>query len=124
MNKMFFLIFLVSVFVPAQQKPFDALNKLFEKDGLDIYFIYYNEGNGVKDNGVVIYLRNRNDYSVSYNFKLNFRSGKIDKINFVEGKLKPLEERTGSNDGLYFIPFEDKRTITEVGISGCRVEKI
>jgi hypothetical protein len=36
----------------------------------------------------------------------------------------PRERRTGSNDGLYFIPFEDGRSLSEVGIKSCKVRRI
>ncbi|MGA7837263.1 MAG: hypothetical protein WB996_04810 [Ignavibacteriaceae bacterium] len=119
-----YILLIFSFFNQVQQKQFSPLTRLFEKNGLEIYFIYYSEGNGVKNNGVVVYLANRNDYAVSYQFNLIFRAGKTDKSTLVSGSMKPLESRTGSNDGLYFIPYKDKRSITEVGISGCKVEPI
>ncbi len=119
-----YLLLIFSFFIQAQQKEYSPLTQLFENNGLEIYFIYYSEGNGIKNNGVVVYLKNRNNYAVSYEFKLIFRAGKMDKSTLVSGKMKPLESRTGSNDGLYFIPYKDKKSITEVGISGCRVDRI
>ena len=124
MKAALFFILILSSSLAAQHREFSPLIKLFEKNGLEIYFIYYSEGNGIKDNGVVIFLANKNDYPVSYQFNLLFRAGKTSASTFVSGRLKTLENKTGSNEGLYFIPFRDKRSITEVGISGCKVEKL
>lgn len=124
MKTVIFLLLIFSSFAAGQQKRFSPLNKLFEKNGLEIYFIYYSEGNGIKDNGVVIFLINKNNYPVSYRFNLIFRASNFDKSLEVKGRLKALEKKTGSNDGLYYIPYGNKKAITEVGISGCRVERI
>ena len=123
MKRIIFLIFLIAFPVNAQDKLDSAFKKLIKKDGLEIYFVFYSEGNGINDNGVVIYLSNKNDYRISYHFKLIFRADTVDKFQYVSGILKPLERKTGSNEGLFFIPFKDKRTISEVGITNYRVEK-
>jgi hypothetical protein len=99
------------------------MKKIVEKDGLGIYFIFYSEGNGVEHNGVVIYLKNENDYPLSYSFVLIFRADKTEKEQEVKGELKAGEGKTGSNEGLYFIPFADKRSISEVGVTKVRVIK-
>ena len=122
MKNIICFIILVSSLAFAQQH--SKITRLFEKDGLDIHFIFYSYGNGIEDNGVVIFLKNKNDYSISYSFRLIFRSGKVDKTSKVTGKLKALEKRTGSKDGLYFIPYKDKRKITDVGISAVKVDKL
>jgi len=99
------------------------MKKIVEKDGLGIYFIFYSEGNGVEHNGVVIYLKNENDYPVSYSFILIFRADQAEKEQEVNGVLKARERKTGSNEGLYFIPFADKRSIWEIGVTKVRVIK-
>ena len=73
---------------------------------------------------MVVFLSNKNDFPVKYKFTLIFRAGKVDKQEVVEGKLKANEMITGSTSGLYFIPYQDKRTITEVGITRVSIEKI
>lgn len=99
------------------------MKKIVEKDGLGIYFLFYSEGNGVENNGVVIYLKNENQYPINYSFILMFRADKAEKEREVKGKLKAGERKTGSNEGLYFIPFSDKRSIYEVGVKKIRVEQ-
>lgn len=102
---------------------YGQMKKIVEKDGLGIYFIFYSEGNGVEHNGVVIYLENENDFHVSYSFVLIFRADQTEKEQEVKGTLKAGERKTGSNEGLYFIPFADKRSIWEVGVTKVRVIK-
>jgi hypothetical protein len=98
--------------------------KLFNREGFVVSFIFYSEGDGDENNGVVIYLENKNDYSISYKFTLIFRAGAIDRVKTIDGTMIPLERRTGSNDELYFIPFEDGRSLSEVGIKNCKVRRI
>ena len=100
------------------------MKKIVEKDGFGIYFLFYREGNGIEDNGVVIYLKNDNNYKLKYTFQLVFRADEFEKEQQVTGVLKAFERRTGSNDGLYFIPFTDKRSVTEVGVRELTLEKI
>ena len=72
---------------------------------------------------MVIYLENKNDYNISYKFTLIFRAGAIDRVKTIDGRMIPRERRTGSNDELYFIPFEDGRSLSEVGIKNCKVKR-
>ena len=97
--------------------------KLYDQNGLLVQFIFYSEGNGVNNNGVVIFITNKNEIDITYSFNLVFRAITIDKIERISGYLKAGEKRVGSNDGLYFIPFEDDKSISEVGINSCKVEK-
>ena len=99
------------------------MKKIVEKDGLGIYFLFYHEGNGIENNGVVIYLTNKNDFPIDYSFQLIFRADESEREQEVKGSLKAMERKTGSNDGLYFIPFEDKRSIIEVGVKKIKVTK-
>ncbi len=118
------LTFLILFNLIIPQKNESPFKKLYDNHGLIVSFIFYSEGDGDENNGVVIYLENKNDYNISFQFKLIFRAGAIDRVRTVDGTMIPREKRTGSNDGLYFIPFEDGRSLSEVGIKGCRVEKI
>jgi hypothetical protein len=99
------------------------MKKIVEKDGLGIYFLFYSEGNGIEHNGVVIYLKNENQYPINYGFILIFRADQAEKEQEVKGNLKAGERKTGSSEGLYFIPFSDKRSISEVGVKKIRVEQ-
>ena len=98
--------------------------KLFNQEGFIVSFIFYSEGDGDENNGVVIYLENKNDYNISYKFTLIFRAGAIDRAKTIDGRMIPWERRTGSNDELYFIPFEDGRSLSEVGIKSCKIRRI
>ena len=97
--------------------------KLFNREGFVVSFIFYSEGDGDENNGVVIYLENKNDYNISFQFTLIFRAGAIDGVRTINGTMISGEKRTGSNDGLYFIPFEDGRSLSEVGIKNCKVRR-
>jgi hypothetical protein len=98
-----------------------AFTTLYSGSGFDVKFIYYSEGTGKKDNGVVVLLINRNNYSIKYSFELIFRTPEKDKSIILTGKLSAGERRTGSDDNLYFLPFKDKSSIAEVGIRKVRV---
>lgn len=100
------------------------MKKIVEKEGLGIYFLFYSEGNGIEDNGVVIYLKNENDYKIDYSFQLVFRALELEREQEVKGILKAHERKIGSNDGLYFIPFPDKKSISEVGVRKIKVIKV
>jgi hypothetical protein len=64
-----------------------------------------------------------NEFDIAYGFSLIFRATSIDKTERVNGYLKAGEKKVGSNEGLYFIPFKDDKSITEVGIKSCKVER-
>jgi len=98
--------------------------KLFNREGFVVSFIFYSEGDGDENNGVVIYLENKNDYNISYRLTLIFRAGATDRVRTINGTMIPWEKRTGSHDELYFIPFEDGRSLSEVGIKNCKVKGI
>ena len=118
------LTFLILSNLIIPQNNEGPFKKLYDNHGLIVSFIFYSEGDGEKNNGVVIYLENKNDYNISFQFTLIFRAGAIDRVRTIDGTMIPGEKRTGSNDGLYFIPFEDGRSLSEVGIKGCRAEKV
>ena len=115
-----FLLAALSSSLFSQESP---MKKIVEKEGLGIYLLFYSEGNGIEHNGIVIYLKNENKYPVTYSFVLIFRADQTEKEQEVEGILKAGERKTGSNEGLYFIPFADKRSISEVGVTKIRVIK-
>ena len=96
---------------------------LYDQNGLLVHFLFYSEGDGVNNNGVVIFLTNKNEFDITYSFTLVFRATSIDKTEGVSGYLLAGERKVGSSEGLYFIPFKDDKTITEVGIKSCKVER-
>ena len=101
----------------------DPMKKLYENKGFGVYFLFYSDGNGTDNNGVVIFIRNKNEFDIAFEFVLVFRAGDIDKEQKVSGTLMAGERRTGSDNGLFFIPFDDHRSIGEVGIKSCRQRK-
>ena len=118
------LTFLIFSNLIIPQKNEDPFKKLYDNHGLIVSFIFYSEGDGDENNGVVIYLENKNEYNISFKFTLIFRASAIDRVRTVEGTMIPQEKRTGSNDEFYFIPFEDGRSLSEVGIKNCKVKRI
>ena len=97
--------------------------KLYDNHGLIVSFIFYSDGDCMENNGVVIYLENKNAYDISFQFMLIFRALSVDREKHISGTLKAKERRTGSSERLYFLPFDDGKSLSEVGIKGCRVEK-
>ncbi len=118
------LIFLIVSNLILPQNNESPFKKLYDNHGLIVSFIFYSDGDGDENNGVVIYLENKNDYNISFKFTLIFRAGAMDRVKTIDGRMIPRERRTGSNDGLYFIPFEDGRSLSEVGIKNCNVSRI
>ena len=114
------IIILFSLTAVFSQK--DYWKPLIEKEGLSVSFIYYTEADNI-NNGVVIRLKNKNDYSIDYRFTLIFRSEENDTTEMIQGRLKPDEIIAGSSDNLFFIPFRDKSDIYELGISDFKVTK-
>ena len=124
-NKLYcVLTFLILSNLIIPQNKESPFKKLYDNHGLIVSFIFYSEGDGDENNGVVIYLENKNNYNIAFQFTLIFRAGAIDRVRTIDGTMIPLEKRTGSNDGLYFIPFEDGRSLSEVGIKSCKVRRI
>jgi hypothetical protein len=115
------ILFLLIINITGLSFQDGPMKKIVEKEGLGIYFLFYSEGNGVEHNGVVIFLKNANPYAIDYSFTLIFRADTTHREQEVKGTLKALERKTGSNEGLYFIPFADKRSISEVGVTMLRV---
>jgi len=118
------LTFLILSNIIIPQNNEGPFKKLYDNHRLIVSFIFYSEGDGDANNGVVIYLENKNDYNISYKFTLIFRAGANDRVRAIEGTMIPREKRTGSNDGLYFILFEDGRSLSEAGIKSCKVRRI
>ncbi len=118
------LTFLILSNLIIPQNNEGPFKKLYDNHGLIVSFIFYSEGDGDENNGVVIYLENKNDYNISFKFTLIFRAGAIDRVRTVDGTMIPREKRTGSNDELYFIPFGDGRSLSAVGIKSCKVRGI
>ena len=118
------LTFLIVTNLIIPQNNESPFKKLYDNHGLIVSFIFYSEGDGDENNGVLIYLENRNDHKISFQFTLIFRAGANDRVRTIDGTMIPQEKRTGSNDELYFIPFKDGRSLSAVGIKSCKVRRI
>jgi len=118
------LTFLIVTNLIIPQNNESPFKKLYDNHGLIVSFIFYSEGDGDENNGVVIYLENKNDHNISFQFTLIFRAGANDRVRTINSTLIPWEKRTGSNDELYFIPFKDGRSLSAVGIKSCKVRRI
>ena len=117
------IILLFYCSITGSQYKDGPFKNLFDREGFVVSFIFYSEGDGEENNGVVIYLENKNNYNISFKFTLIFRAGAVDRLKTIDGRMIPREKRTGSNDGLFFIPFEDGRSLSEVGIKNCKVRR-
>lgn len=98
-----------------------ALKPIVEKDGVLVKYVLYQKADGWR-NGVVIFLRNTNEFAVKYRFTAVFRSEDSEETGRAEGHLDPGEAKTGGADGLFWIPFEDDTPIVEIGVRGLSIE--
>ena len=97
---------------------------IIKHEGVRFSYIFYSEADNV-NNGVVVRLDNRNDYPVRYRFTVVFRTWDgAEQTGEAAGRLTPGEMRTGENDGLFWIPFKDGRSIGEVGLRGYHIERV
>ncbi|TDI71202.1 MAG: hypothetical protein E2O85_02420 [Bacteroidetes bacterium] len=125
-----FSIFL-SVFLPvistsvrAQETSTDwAWKEITKIDGVEFFYIYYTEVRH-ESNGVVLKLVNWNDYSVTYRFRIVFKADGGEHDEVVTGSIGPETLVTGDAAGLFFLPFEDGRSIGEIGIKGYRIQRL
>lgn len=93
-------------------------------EGVAFSFIFYSEADNV-NNGVVVRLHNQNDYPIRYRFRIVFRTWRgAEHFERADGTLQAGQMKTGENDGLFWIPFRDGRSIGEVGLRGFDIEPI
>ena len=71
---------------------------------------------------MVIFLRNTNEFAVTYRFTAVFRSADAEETARAEGHLGPGEAKTGDADGLFWIPFDDDTPIVEIGVRGLAIK--
>ena len=81
------LTFLILPNLIIPQNDEGPFKKLYDNHGLIVSFIFYSEGDGDENNGVVIYLENKNDYNISYKFTLIFRADAIDRVKTIDGRM-------------------------------------
>ena len=68
-------------------------------------------------------IKNDNEYDVVYNFTLIFKAGNELKEEFIYGEINSKQIKAGSSDGLFFLPFDKTKTISELGIKKFKVAK-
>jgi hypothetical protein len=101
-----------------------AWTPILTKDGVRVAYIFYSEADNVND-GVVLRLRNENDYSVRYTFTVIFRGPGAEATARAEGTLEAGQMKTGEEDGLFWIPFrEGGHSIGELGLRGFRIQRL
>ncbi|MBO6575432.1 MAG: hypothetical protein JJ896_08455 [Rhodothermales bacterium] len=99
-----------------------AWRHVHEADSVRVRYILYSEADNY-NNGVVLRLDNFGTADVTYRFVAIFRSGEDRAETLVEGSLEAGASITGDSDGLFFIPFEDGREVTQIGMRGFRVTR-
>ncbi len=101
----------------------EAWKTFFEHEGLRFRYIFYPKAN-TNDDGVVVMLQNLNEYCISYRFTLIFESPEGSTSADAEGMLASLEMKTGDAEGLYWVPFDDGRSIGAIGLRNYAVDRI
>ncbi len=101
----------------------EAWKTFFAHKGLRFRYIFYPKANS-NDDGVVVLLQNLNEYCVSYRFTLIFESPDGSTSADAEGTLASLEMKTGDAEGLFWVPFDDGRSIGAIGLRNYAVDRI
>ena len=100
-----------------------AWKVLFEHEGVRFLYVFYPKADSVND-GVVMMLQNKNEYSINYGFTIIFESPEGEVSADAEGSMKPLEMKTGDVEGLFWIPFDDERALGAIRMRNYKVTRI
>jgi len=105
-----------------------AWKGLLQQEGLEFAYLFYSKADN-SNNGIVLKLTNRNDYPVSYQFRIVFRTAELREEGSeveipVSGQIKAHSILTGESAGLFFVPFGDGSSISEVGLRGYKVNRL
>lgn len=101
----------------------DAWTHIVSKNGVHFAYLFYSEADN-ENNGVVLRLRNENDWTARYAFTVIFRAPDAEATAYAQGTLQPGQMKTGDRDGLFWIPFRDGQRIAEVGLRGIDVSPL
>ena len=126
MHRMGILCAIMLLSTPAVAQQFagqEAWRELFVHQGVRFFYVFYPKADAIND-GVVMMLQNQNDYWIHYRFTIIFESPEGTASAEVEGKLESLEMKTGDAEGLFWIPFDDMRSIGAIRIKGYKVTRI
>lgn len=106
----------------AQHAGEEAWTTLLRHEGLVFSYIFYAAADHQND-GVVVKLENTNAYAIDYRFEIVFRTQTETRSEEVTGRLAAGEARTGSADGLFWVPFPDGEALAEIGLRGYRIRR-
>ena len=99
-----------------------AWTPIMEHESVRFSYLFYRHADE-KNGGLVLRLINANPYAVDYRFTIVFRSEGAETEEAVRGSLMAGQMKTGTADGLFWIPFDDGRGIDEVGLRGYRITR-
>ena len=116
------LVFSVNIYSQEAAPLNGPWTLLINKDSVYAYFIYYTHADN-HNHGIVLKLVNKNKFSINYRFDLIFLSDTLSHSEKVEGILKPNEIKTGSTEGLFWIPFRNGKSISDVGIKNFKITR-
>ncbi len=100
----------------------EAWKVLFEHEGVRFLYVFYPRADAIND-GVVVMLQNQNEYRVRYRFTIVFESPEGEVSADVEGLLESLEMKTGDADGLFWVPFDDERSLGAIGVRNYKITR-
>lgn len=101
----------------------EAWKVLLEYEGVRFLYIFYPRADAIND-GVVMMLQNQNEYRVSYRFTIIFESVEGTESVDAAGFLEPLEWKTGDEAGLFWIPFNDERSLGAIRMRNYKITRI
>ena len=106
----------------------DAWVLVYEQDGVALSYLYYPHAQA-DQSGVVLRVQNNTDEAICYAFTAIFRPAKrtneIDPVEGdAEGMVPPHTLRTGESAGLYWVPFEGRVPVSEIGLRGLQVHPV
>ena len=101
----------------------DAWTDIVGREGVTVSYIFYDKAD-TQNNGIVLRLRNRNPHPVRYAFTILFRGPEGSTEAEAAGTVPADSIQVGDQAGLFWIPFEDGRTIGEVGLRGLSLTRV
>jgi len=108
----------------AQQFPGEhAWKEMVVYEGVRFLYVFYPRADAFND-GVVMMLQNQNDYHIQYRFTIVFESPEGTTSADATGVLKPLEMKTGDAEGLFWVPFDDERSLGAIRMKNYRITRI